>query len=51
MLRKENRHGQGYVEYVVLLGAVLVIAAIVVATIRLVGNVYERQQGRIQALP
>lgn len=43
--------GQGYTEYVVLLAAVLSIAAIVVATIELVGNVFQRQQGRINALP
>ncbi len=42
---------QGYTEYVVLLAAVLSIAAIVVATIELVGNVFQRQQGRINALP
>ncbi|HNT73492.1 MAG TPA: hypothetical protein PKH77_00595 [Anaerolineae bacterium] len=51
MLRKQNRQGQGYTEYVVILAAVLAIAAIVVATIQLVGNVYQRQQGRINALP
>lgn len=43
--------GQGYTEYVVLLAAVLAIAAVVVATITLVGNVFQRQQGRINALP
>jgi hypothetical protein len=43
--------GQGYTEYVVLLASVLAIAAIVVATITLVGNVFQRQQGRINALP
>lgn len=43
--------GQGYTEYVVLLASVLAIAAIVVATIALVGNVFQRQQGRINALP
>ena len=43
--------GQGYTEYVVLLAAVLAIAAIVVATIALVGNVFQKQQGRIEALP
>jgi hypothetical protein len=42
---------QSYTEYVVLLAAVLSIAAIVVATIELVGNVFQRQQGRINALP
>ena len=47
---RDNR-GQGYTEYVVILAAVLAIAAIVVATINLVGNVYQRQQGRINALP
>jgi hypothetical protein len=36
---------------VVILAAVLAIAGIVVATINLVGNVYRRQQGRINALP
>ncbi len=46
-----NASGQGYTEYVVLLAAVLAIAAIVVATITLVGNVFQRQQGRINALP
>ena len=51
MLRKQHRQGQGYTEYVVILAAVLAIAAIVVATIQLVGNVYQRQQGRINALP
>lgn len=43
--------GQGYTEYVVLLAAVLAIAAIVVGTISLVGSVFARQQGRINALP
>ncbi len=43
--------GQGYTEYVVLLAAVLAIAAIVVGTITLVGSVFQRQQGRINALP
>jgi len=43
--------GQGYTEYVVLLAAVLAIAAIVVGTISLVGSVFQRQQGRINALP
>ena len=43
--------GQGYTEYVVLLASVLAIAAIIVATITLVGNVFRRQQGRIYALP
>ncbi|HOS75926.1 MAG: hypothetical protein RBT75_18370 [Anaerolineae bacterium] len=51
MLHRENRRGQGYTEYVVILAAVLAIAGIVVATINLVGNVYRRQQGRINALP
>lgn len=37
--------------YVVLLAAVLAIAGIVVGTIQLVGNVFQRQQGRINALP
>ena len=46
----DNR-GQGYTEYVVLLAAVLAIAAIVVGTIALVGDVFRRQQGRINALP
>jgi uncharacterized protein (UPF0333 family) len=46
----DNR-GQGYTEYVVLLAAVLAIAGIVVATITLVGGVFQRQQGRINALP
>ncbi|MCP4538208.1 MAG: hypothetical protein GY832_13800 [Chloroflexi bacterium] len=46
-----NRIGQAYTEYVVLLASVLAIAGIVVATIQLVGNVFERQQGRINALP
>ncbi len=46
-----DRKGQGYTEYVVILAAVLAIAAIVVATIRLIGSVYQRQQGRINALP
>lgn len=43
--------GQGYTEYVVLLAAVLAIAAVVVATITLIGNVFQQQQGRINALP
>ncbi len=43
--------GQGYTEYVVLLAAVLAIAAIVVGTISLIGSVFQRQQGRINALP
>ncbi len=42
---------QGYTEYVVLLAAVLAIAGIVVATITLVGGVFQRQQGRINSLP
>jgi hypothetical protein len=46
-----NNRGQGYTEYVVILAAVLAIAAIVVGTIQLIGSVYQRQQGRIQALP
>ncbi len=46
-----NRMGQAYTEYVVLLASVLAIAGIVVATIQLVGNVFQRQQGRINALP
>jgi hypothetical protein len=46
-----NRVAQGYTEYVVILAAVLAIAAIVVGTIQLIGNVYQRQQGRINALP
>jgi hypothetical protein len=46
-----NTTGQGYTEYVVLLAAVLAIAGIVVATITLVGNVFQKQQGRINALP
>jgi hypothetical protein len=36
---------------VVLLAAVLAIAGIVVATIQLVGDVFQRQQGRINSLP
>lgn len=43
--------GQGYTEYVVLLASVLAIAAVVVATISLVGDVFQRQQGRINTLP
>lgn len=43
--------GQGYTEYVVLLAAVLSIAGIVVATIQVIGNVFQRQQGRINSLP
>ncbi len=43
--------GQGYTEYVVLRAAVLAIAAIVVGTISLIGSVFQRQQGRINALP
>jgi hypothetical protein len=46
-----DRRGQGYTEYVVLLAAVLAIAGIVVATIQLVGDVFQRQQGRINSLP
>jgi hypothetical protein len=46
-----NSRGQGYAEYVVLLASVLAIAAIVVATIALIGSVFQRQQGRINALP
>jgi hypothetical protein len=46
-----HRSGQGYTEYVVILAAVLAIAGIVVATIQLIGNVFQRQQGRINALP
>jgi Flp pilus assembly pilin Flp len=46
-----DNSGQGYTEYVVLLAAVLAIAAVVVATIALVGSVFQRQQGRINALP
>ncbi len=46
-----NPKGQAYTEYVVLLASVLAIAGIVVGTIQLVGNVFERQQGRINALP
>jgi len=46
-----TNRGQGYTEYVVILAAVLAIAAIVVGTIQLIGSVYQRQQGRIQALP
>lgn len=49
MLR--DRRGQGYTEYVVILASVLAIAGIVVATIQLIGNVFQRQQGRINALP
>lgn len=51
LLKKKNRRGQGFVEYVVLLSAVLFIAGIVIATITTVGSVYQRQQGRINALP
>jgi hypothetical protein len=46
-----DRRAQGYTEYVVLLAAVLAIAGIVVGTIQLVGSVFQRQQGRINALP
>ena len=46
-----DRKGQTYVEYVVILAAVLAIAGIIVGTIQLVGDVYTRQQGRINALP
>lgn len=46
-----DRKGQGYTEYVVILAAVLAIAAIVVGTVHLIGNVYQRQQGRINSLP
>jgi hypothetical protein len=46
-----DNKAQGYTEYVVLLAAVLAIAGIVVGTIQLVGNVFQRQQGRINALP
>jgi len=46
-----DNSAQGYTEYVVLLAAVLAIAGIVVATIQLVGNVFQRQQGRINTLP
>jgi hypothetical protein len=46
-----SNRGQGYTEYVVILAAVLAVAAIVVGTIQIIGSVYLRQQGRIQALP
>ena len=46
-----DRKGQAFTEYVVILAAVLAIASIVVATIRLVGDVYSRQQGKINELP
>ncbi len=46
-----DNSAQGYTEYVVLLASVLAIAGIVVATIRLIGNVFRRQQGRINTLP
>ncbi len=46
-----NRKGQAYTEYVVILAAVLAIAGIIVGTIQLIGDVYQRQQGRINALP
>jgi Flp pilus assembly pilin Flp len=49
MLR--DNKGQGYTEYVVILAAVLAIAAIVIAVITTIGSVYQRQQGRINALP
>lgn len=45
-----HKRGQGYTEYVVLLAAVLGIAAIVIATIRVIGNVYQRQQSRIESI-
>jgi hypothetical protein len=51
LLKQKTVKGQGYTEYVVLLAAVLAISGIVVATIRLVGSVFQRQQGRINALP
>ena len=46
-----DRRGQGFTEYVVLLAAVLAVAGIVVATLQLIGSVFQRQQGRINALP
>ena len=46
-----DRIGQAYTEYVVILAAVLAIAGIIVGTIQLIGSVYQRQQGRINALP
>lgn len=46
-----DRKGQAYTEYVVILAAVLAIAAIVIGVITAIGNVYQRQQGRINALP
>jgi hypothetical protein len=42
---------QGYIEYVVLAGAVLAIAGIVIAVIALVGNAFNRQGSKINALP
>ncbi len=46
-----SRSAQAYTEYVVILAAVLAIAGIVAGTIQLIGNVHQRQQGRIDALP
>lgn len=46
----DNR-GQGYTEYVVLLAAVLAIAAIVIVVINAIGAAFQRQQGKINALP
>lgn len=46
-----DRKGQGYTEYIVILAAVLAIAGIVIGVITLIGDVYQRQEGRINALP
>lgn len=46
----QDREGQGYTEYIVLLGSVLAIAGIVYAVVVTIGQVYERQQGKIESL-
>jgi hypothetical protein len=46
-----NRKGQGLTEYVIGLAAVMVLAAIVAAIFGKIGNAWERQGGKIDALP
>lgn len=46
-----DRKGQTYTEYIVILAAVLVIAVIVMGVIYAIGQVYQRKQSEIEALP
>jgi competence protein ComGC len=46
-----DHKGQGLVEYVIILSAILVLVAIIAPVIAKIGSAYERQGSKIDALP